>query len=132
MYNRHGLVLTALDPILSVLLILLENFLGFSHGSKSYGIAQTTVMLAMVLAIPALAIWIGDRLWLSKPGWMPNWIAMPLIGGPVMTLTTITASAIAGHLHFNTQWVLASLTLGAFFGLVAGLILRRPARRGVA
>lgn len=135
MHNRHGLVLIVLVPILSVLLVLLvllEGMMGWSHGSKSYGQLATMAMLAMVLAVPALAIWVGDRLWLSRPGWMPNLLAMPLIGGPVTVVTTIAASAIAGHLHFNVRWVLASLILGGIYGLAAGLILRRPVHRDVA
>ena len=128
MYDRHGLVLALLVPVLSIILVALDSVMGWSHGSKSYSKAATMLMLAAVLAVPALAIWICDRIWLRRPGGLPNWLAMPLIGGPVTIATTVAASALAGHLHYSVAWVLASLALGSIYGLSAGLIVRRPNR----
>ncbi|MGV3550224.1 hypothetical protein [Rhizobium sp.] len=127
MLHRHGLVLALLVPALSVILVLLDSVMGLSHGSRSYTKAATMLMLAAVLAVPALVIWICDRLWLGRSGRLPNWLMMPLIGGPVTIATTVGASALAGHLHYSAPWVLASLALGVIYGLAAGLILRRPA-----
>lgn len=132
MFNRHGLVLALLVPVLSVALVLLESIMGWSHGSTAYGTGATVAMLALVLAVPAVAIWICDHLWLSRSGGLPNWLVMPLIGGPTTIATTIAASALAGHLHVSIQWVVASLTLGMIYGLAAGLILRRPEHRGAS
>jgi hypothetical protein len=126
MFDRHGLVLVLLVPALSVAIVLLESVMGWSHGSTAYGPGATVAMLMLVLAIPALAIWICNRLWLSRSSGLPNWIVMPVIGGPATIVTTITASALAGHLHYSAPWVLASLTLGAAYGLAAGLLVRRP------
>jgi hypothetical protein len=128
MYDRHGFVLAVLVPILAIVLVLLDSVIGLSHGSKSYTRAATMFMLAVVLAVPALVIWICDRLWLRRSAGLPNWLLMPLIGGPVTVTTTVGASALAGHLHYSAPWVLASLALGVIYGLVAGLGLRRPNR----
>lgn len=129
MRDRHGLVLALLVPVLSIVLVLLDSVMGWSHGSKSYTKAATMLMLAVVLAVPAFAIWICDRIWLRRSGGLPNWLVMPLIGGPVTIATTVAASALAGHLHYSAPWVLASLGLGALYGFSAGLILRRPGHR---
>lgn len=126
MRHRHGLVLALLVPVLSVALVLLDGVLGLSHGDRSFTVLATMLMLAAVLAVPALVIWLCDRMWLRRPGTLPNWLAMPLVGGPVTIATTIGASALAGHPHYSTPWVLASLALGTIYGLAAGLILRRP------
>ena len=128
MHDRHGLVLALLVPVLSVVLVLVDSVMGLSHGDRSFTKAITMLMLAGVLAVPALVIWLCDRIWLRRSGVLPNWLAMPLIGGPVTVVTTIVASALAGHPHYSTPWVLASLALGIIYGLTAGLILRRPIR----
>lgn len=129
MFDRHGLVLVILVPILSVALVLLESIMGWSHGSKAYGRGETVAMLMLVLAVPAFVIWICDRLWLSRSDGLPNWVVMPVIGGPATVATTISASAVAGHLHYSAPWVLASLALGGTYGLAAGLLVRRSKRR---
>jgi len=129
MFDRHGLVLALLVPVVSIAIVLLESVMGWSHGSRAYGWAATMAMLMLVLAVPALVIWICDRFWLSRSGGLPNWVVMPVIGGPATVVTTIAASALAGHLHYSTPWVLASLTLGAAYGLAAGLMIRRPRHR---
>ncbi|MBX9456249.1 MAG: hypothetical protein KL863_09630 [Rhizobium sp.] len=128
MLHRRDLVLALLVPILSVALVLLDSVTGWSHGSRSFSRTATALMLAVVLAVPAFVIWICDRLWLRRSNGFPNWLLMPLIGGPVTIATTVTASALAGHLHYSAPWVLASLALGAIYGLAAGLVVRRPLR----
>lgn len=128
MLHRRGLVLALLVPVLSVALVIVDGLTGLSHGSRSFSRPVMALMLAAVLAIPALVIWICDRTWLRRPGGIPTWLSMPAIAGPVTIATTVIASALAGHLHYSTPWILASLALGVIYGLTAGLILRRRAR----
>jgi hypothetical protein len=126
MRDRRSLILAALVPLIALAMVLLSSAVGWSHRAATYGWPAVVLLLAIVLAVPALTLAVCDRLWLSRSPGLPNWVAMPLVAGPTTVVMTISLSALIGHLHFNAQWVLASLALGAIYGVVAGVVLPRP------